>query len=57
MARALAERLSGLGVTYASGRRVGNLRFPDGTTLFERLRAGRHVQTEEGLVRPDGYFV
>jgi 2-polyprenyl-6-methoxyphenol hydroxylase-like FAD-dependent oxidoreductase len=56
MSRALAERLSGLGVTYASGKRVGNLRFPDGTTLFERLRTGRHVQIEKGLVRPDGHL-
>ncbi|GAA3625849.1 2-polyprenyl-6-methoxyphenol hydroxylase-like FAD-dependent oxidoreductase [Lentzea atacamensis] len=56
MSRELAERLSGLGVTYATGRRVRNLRMPDGSTLFERLRTGEHVATGEGLVRPDGHL-
>ncbi|WP_327003495.1 FAD-dependent monooxygenase [Dactylosporangium sp. NBC_01737] len=56
MSRALAERLSGLSVTYATGRRVPNLRLPDGGTLFERLRTGGHVATEAGLVRPDGHL-
>ncbi|GIF13337.1 FAD-dependent monooxygenase [Actinoplanes teichomyceticus] len=56
MSRQLAERLSGLDVTYPTGRRVGNLSFPDGTTLFQRLRGGRHVETEVGLVRPDGHL-
>jgi 2-polyprenyl-6-methoxyphenol hydroxylase-like FAD-dependent oxidoreductase len=56
MSRLLAEQLSGLDVTYATGRRVRNLSFPDGTTLFERLRTGEHVKTEAGLVRPDGHL-
>ncbi|WP_086664419.1 FAD-dependent monooxygenase [Lentzea kentuckyensis] len=50
MSKVLAERLSGLGVTYETGRRVGGLR------LFERLRTGEHVETEEGLLRPDGHL-
>lgn len=56
MSLQLAERLSGLDVTYPSGRRVPNLGFPDGSTLFERLRDGGHVETELGLVRPDGHL-
>ncbi|KUL29872.1 FAD-dependent monooxygenase [Actinoplanes awajinensis] len=56
MSRQLAERLSGLDVTYPSGRRVPEMSFPDGTTLFERLRTGEHVRTEAGLVRPDGHL-
>jgi 2-polyprenyl-6-methoxyphenol hydroxylase-like FAD-dependent oxidoreductase len=56
MSRQLAEQLSGLDVAYATGRRVGNLSFADGTTLFERLRTGEHVKTAEGLVRPDGHL-
>ncbi|GIF20437.1 2-polyprenyl-6-methoxyphenol hydroxylase-like FAD-dependent oxidoreductase [Actinoplanes tereljensis] len=52
MSRQLAERLSGLDVAYATGRRVPNL---DGT-LFERLRTGQHIKTEAGLVRPDGHL-
>ncbi|WP_036567393.1 FAD-dependent monooxygenase [Nocardia sp. BMG51109] len=56
MSRRLAERLAGLDVTYATGRRVPNLLLPEGNTLFERLRSGRHVNTEVGLVRPDGYL-
>ncbi|GAA2699580.1 FAD-dependent monooxygenase [Actinoplanes palleronii] len=56
MSRQLAERLSGLDVTYPSGRRVPDLSFPDGTTLFQRLRTGEHVRTEVGLVRPDGHL-
>jgi 2-polyprenyl-6-methoxyphenol hydroxylase-like FAD-dependent oxidoreductase len=56
LSRELAERLSGLSVAYATGRRVPNLEFPDGSTLFERLRAGAHVKTDAGLVRPDGHL-
>jgi len=56
MSRQLAERLSGLDVAYATGRRVPNLTFPDGSTLFERLRTGEHITTEAGLVRPDGHL-
>ncbi|GGU50600.1 FAD-dependent monooxygenase [Lentzea flava] len=56
MSRELAERLSGLGVTYPTGRRAGNVRMPDGSTLFERLRTGEHVATDAGLVRPDGHL-
>ncbi|GIM89081.1 FAD-dependent monooxygenase [Paractinoplanes toevensis] len=52
MSRQLAERLSGLDVAYATGRRVPD---HDGT-LFERLRTGRHIKTEAGLVRPDGHL-
>ncbi|GAA2847094.1 putative aromatic compound monooxygenase YhjG [Actinoplanes cyaneus] len=55
MSRLLAERLSGLDVAYATGRRVRDLRFDDGSRLFERLRTGRHVSTDAGLVRPDGH--
>ncbi|WP_280466408.1 FAD-dependent monooxygenase [Nocardia brasiliensis] len=51
----LAERLSGLDVTYPTGRRVPNRPLPDGSTLFERLRTGQHVETPEGVVRPDGH--
>ncbi len=51
MSLILAERLSGLDVAYATGRRV-----PDRGSLFERLRTGRHVETEAGLVRPDGHL-
>lgn len=53
----LAERLSGLGVAHGTGRRVGNVRLSGGSTLSERLRAGSHVATDEGLVRPDGHLV
>ncbi|MTD57615.1 FAD-dependent monooxygenase [Amycolatopsis pithecellobii] len=56
MSRQLAGRLSGLDVTYASGPRVPNLPFSDGSTLFQRLRSGEHVKTEAGLVRPDGHL-
>ncbi|SFP93428.1 2-polyprenyl-6-methoxyphenol hydroxylase [Actinomadura madurae] len=56
MSRELAERLSGLSVAHATGKRVRNLRLPDGRTLFEALRAGAHVQTEAGRVRPDGHL-
>lgn len=56
LSRELALRLSGLSVTYPTGRRVPNLAFPDGGTLFERLRTGEHVKTEAGLVRPDGHL-
>ncbi|WP_306214527.1 FAD-dependent monooxygenase [Actinoplanes sp. RD1] len=56
LSRQLAERLSGLDVEYATGRRVPNLGFPDGSTLFERLRTGDPVKTEAGLVRPDGHL-
>lgn len=49
--RSLAERLSGLAVTYAppaplhplTGDRAPNLRLTDGSTLFALLRSGRHV--------------
>ncbi|MET9224295.1 FAD-dependent monooxygenase [Lentzea sp. NPDC003310] len=51
MSKVLAERLSGLDVAYATGRRV-----PDDGTLFARLRTGGHVQTPAGLVRPDGHL-
>ncbi|MDA3642682.1 FAD-dependent monooxygenase [Saccharopolyspora indica] len=53
--RALAERLSGLAVRYPpadpgahplTGLRAPNLRFGDGTCLFERLRPGRHVRLD-----------
>ncbi|MFI6040346.1 FAD-dependent monooxygenase [Nocardia sp. NPDC051321] len=57
MSRQLAERLSGLDVTYATGKRVPDLSFPDGSTLFELLRTGRHVETHVGLVRPDGHLL
>ncbi|GAA3546100.1 monooxygenase [Amycolatopsis ultiminotia] len=56
MSRHLAERLSGLSVAYATGKRVRNLPLPEGTTLFEQLRTGEHVKTEAGLVRPDGHL-
>jgi 2-polyprenyl-6-methoxyphenol hydroxylase-like FAD-dependent oxidoreductase len=56
LSRELAERLSGLSVTYATGKRVPNLELPDGGTLFEKLRTGEHVKTEAGLVRPDGHL-
>ena len=56
LSRELAERLSGLNVAYATGKRIRNLDFPDGSTLFERLRTGEHVKTEAGLVRPDGHL-
>ncbi|GHF84154.1 2-polyprenyl-6-methoxyphenol hydroxylase-like FAD-dependent oxidoreductase [Amycolatopsis bartoniae] len=52
-ARGLAERLSGLSVRYPAGDghpltgvRAPNLRFADGTTLFDRLRSGRHVTVD-----------
>jgi 2-polyprenyl-6-methoxyphenol hydroxylase-like FAD-dependent oxidoreductase len=56
MSKVLAERLSGLDVAYATGRRVRDQRLPDGGTLFARLRAGGHVRTDAGLVRPDGHL-
>lgn len=56
LSKRLAEQLSGLSVAYATGRRVANLELPDGSTLFHRLRTGRHVETEAGLVRPDGHL-
>jgi 2-polyprenyl-6-methoxyphenol hydroxylase-like FAD-dependent oxidoreductase len=56
MSRHLAGRLSGLSVAYTTGERVRDLRLPDGSTLFERLRTGKHVKTEAGLVRPDGHL-
>ncbi|MFG1925208.1 FAD-dependent monooxygenase [Cryptosporangium sp. NPDC048952] len=51
LSRELAERLSGLSVAYASGRRV-----PDRDGLFAALRTGQHVTTDLGVVRPDGHF-
>ncbi|MDR7276933.1 FAD-dependent monooxygenase [Catenuloplanes atrovinosus] len=51
LSRALAERLSGLSVTYPAGPRTPDRPLPDGGTLFTRLRAGGHV----GTVRPDGH--
>lgn len=56
MSRELAERLSGLDIAYATGRRVRNLPMPGGGTLFEQLRNGEHIKTEMGLVRPDGHL-
>ncbi|RDI24445.1 FAD-dependent monooxygenase [Lentzea flaviverrucosa] len=56
MSGVLAERLSGLDVAYATGRRVREQDLPDGDTLFARLRTGEHVRTEAGLVRPDGHL-
>jgi 2-polyprenyl-6-methoxyphenol hydroxylase-like FAD-dependent oxidoreductase len=56
LSRQLAERLSGLSVAYATGRRVPDRELPDGTRLFERLRTGEHVATGAGLVRPDGHL-
>ncbi|MFG2049492.1 FAD-dependent monooxygenase [Micromonospora sp. NPDC048935] len=56
LSRELAERLSGLNVAYRTGRRVPNLAFPDGSTLFERLRPGKPVPVEAGVVRPDGHL-
>ncbi|WP_330276419.1 FAD-dependent monooxygenase [Lentzea sp. NBC_00516] len=56
MSQQLAERLSGLDVAYATGRRVRDQRLPGGDRLFERLRGGGHVETEAGLVRPDGHL-
>ncbi|MFJ8827009.1 FAD-dependent monooxygenase [Streptomyces sp. NPDC102467] len=43
LSRHLAERLSGLDVDYGTGRRAPDLRFTDGSRLFELLRSGRHV--------------
>lgn len=43
LSRHLAERLSGLDVDYGTGRRAPDLRFADGSRLFELLRHGRHV--------------
>lgn len=56
VSRFLAGRLSGLSVAYTTGQRAPNLSLPDGGTLFERLRTGAHVETDMGLVRPDGHF-
>lgn len=66
--RRLAGTISGIGLAYAAGehplvgRRMPDLPLPDGTTVAERLRSGRHVLLEGGelpaariLVRPDGY--
>lgn len=55
MSRQLAERLSGLSVTYPTGRRVGDRRLPGGR-LFELLRTGEPVETPLGTVRPDGHL-
>jgi 2-polyprenyl-6-methoxyphenol hydroxylase-like FAD-dependent oxidoreductase len=46
LSKELAERLSGLSVAYATGRRVPDLEFADGTRLFTLLRAGRHVHLD-----------
>ena len=55
LSKELAERLSGLSVTYATGRRVPNLEFADGTRLFTLLQAGKHVQLDlTGAVQPRG---
>ncbi|ANZ40209.1 monooxygenase [Lentzea guizhouensis] len=56
MSRELAERLSGLDVAYATGRRVPDQRLADGGRLFERLRGGGHVEIAGGVVRPDGHL-
>ncbi|SEQ90280.1 2-polyprenyl-6-methoxyphenol hydroxylase [Lentzea xinjiangensis] len=56
MSKYLAERLSGLDVAYATGRRVPDRRLSDGDTLFARLRSGGYVETDAGLVRPDGHL-
>ncbi|GHH32730.1 FAD-dependent monooxygenase [Lentzea cavernae] len=56
MSKVLAERLSGLDVAYATGRRVPDQRLSGGDTLFTRLRGGGHVETGAGLVRPDGHL-
>ncbi|GAA1575805.1 MULTISPECIES: FAD-dependent monooxygenase [Kribbella] len=66
--RRLAGVISGVGLAYAPGahpligRRMPDLTLTDGTTVAERLRAGRHVLLDEPdlpaariLVRPDGY--
>ncbi|MGV9339926.1 FAD-dependent monooxygenase [Streptomyces sp. NPDC003688] len=55
LSRRLAERLSGLDVDYGTGRRVPDLRFADGSRLFELLRSGRHVLLDlaGGAVRHD----
>ncbi|WP_427886781.1 FAD-dependent monooxygenase [Kribbella sp. GL6] len=64
--RRLAGVISGIGLAYAPGdhalvgRRMPDLTLSDGTTVSERLRAGRHVLLDEPdtpriLVRPDGY--
>ncbi|HUQ55059.1 FAD-dependent monooxygenase [Lentzea sp.] len=51
MSRILAERLAGLDVDHGTGRRVA-----DHDSVFARLRSGEHVETEAGLVRPDGHL-
>lgn len=60
--KALAERLSGIGIHYGSDRVVGR-RIPDQETkrgrLYEQLRSGKFVVVGDGpyvLVRPDGYI-
>ncbi|TDW18511.1 FAD-dependent monooxygenase [Kribbella kalugense] len=69
--RRLAGVISGVGLAYAAGehplvgRRMPDLTLPDGTTVAERLRGGRHVLLDSAvdgelpaariLVRPDGY--
>ncbi|CAM4131926.1 FAD-dependent monooxygenase [Kibdelosporangium persicum] len=70
--RQLAEQISGLSVRYPAseplaGTRAPNLKFRDGTTLFERLTPGRPVRIDHSelaedwagvrsaLIRPDGY--
>ncbi|MFI6226042.1 FAD-dependent monooxygenase [Micromonospora echinospora] len=55
MSRQLAERLSGLDVTYATGRRVADQQLPGGR-LFELLRTGAAVDTKAGTVRADGHL-
>ncbi|SCL31198.1 FAD-dependent monooxygenase [Micromonospora inyonensis] len=55
MSRQLAERLSGLDVTYATGRRVADQQLPGGR-LFELLRTGATVDTKAGTVRADGHL-
>ncbi|WP_045741633.1 FAD-dependent monooxygenase [Actinoplanes rectilineatus] len=54
--RRLAERLSGLAASYATGPRVPDQELPEGGMLFARLRDGGFVPTPAGLVRPDGHL-
>ncbi|MGZ0149462.1 FAD-dependent monooxygenase [Kribbella sp. WER1] len=66
--RRLAGLISGIDLAYAPGehpligKRLPDLRLPDGTTVADRLRPGRHVLLDDAglpaeriLVRPDGY--
>ncbi|GLY22065.1 hypothetical protein [Micromonospora sp. NBRC 101691] len=55
MSRQLAERLSGLDVTYATGRRVADQQLPGGR-LFELLRTGATVDIGAGTVRADDHL-